>query len=81
MVRNESAGEETFPEWHLLSWHPVSLTFDNRMAFHCKYEYCFCIIIIIIIIIICYPLDYGHLTYSSVQCFPFIYLFVAPITI
>ncbi len=33
MVRNESAGDETFP------FHKVSLTFDNRMAFHCKYEY------------------------------------------
>ncbi len=28
-----------------------------------------------------YHLDYGHLTYSSVQCFPFINLFVAPIKI
>ncbi len=33
MVQNESAGEETFP------FHPVSLTFDNRVAFPCKYEY------------------------------------------
>ncbi len=29
----------------------------------------------------CHHLDYGHLTYSSVQWFPFIDLFVAPITI
>ncbi len=34
MVRNENAGDETFP-----SWHPVSLTFDNRVKFNSKYEY------------------------------------------
>ncbi len=43
------------------------MTFDNWATFHCKYYY--------------YHLDYGHLTYSSVQCFPFIDLFVAPGTI
>ncbi len=26
---------------------------------------------------LCYHLDYGQLTYSSVQCFPYIELFVA----
>ncbi len=39
----------------------------NRVVFHCK--------------LVFYRLDYGHLTYSSVQFFLFIDLFVVPVTI
>ncbi len=47
---------------------PFQLTFDNRVVFHCK-------------LVFYYRLDYGHLTYSSVQFFLFIDLFVVPVTI
>ncbi len=46
MVRNERVGDETF---HLSSWHHEFMTFDNRVAFHCKYKYCIIIIIIVVI--------------------------------